>query len=209
MFNIYISTLTSFLGSSNCDPLGYADDNTITAYIDPNIQNNEQQVIGNIQDNLEKTKHWMCLKRLKMNDQKTMLTMYRNNVKLSKCSTKHIKISDEIIGHSKMINLLGIDIDNNLSFKEHIKKKCKVAMYNLHNIRSLCEHLNTKTTQTLIYGLVMPYLDYINAIFSTLPASTIRPLTKAQNLAAKLVLNSRDKETSSTKDKQILHWLPI
>ena len=108
-----------------------------------------------------------------------------------------------------MINLLGIDIDNNLSFKKHIKKKCKVAMHNLHNIRSLREHLNTKTTQTLIYGLVMSHLDYINAIFSTLPASTIRPLIRTQNLAAKLVLNSRDKETSSTKAKQILHWLSI
>ena len=63
-----------------------------------------------------------------------------------------------------MINLLGIDIDNNLSFKEHIKKKCKVAMDNLHNIRSLHEHLNNKTTQTLIYGLVMSQLDIINAI---------------------------------------------
>ena len=209
LFNIYISTLTSFLGSSNCDLLGYADDNTISACIDPNIQNNEQQVIGNIQGSLEKTKHWMCLNRLKMNDQKTKFTMYGNNVQLSKCSTKHIKIGDEIIGHSEKINLLGIDIDNNLSFKEHIMKKCKVAMYNLHNIRSLHEHLNTKTTQTLIYGLVTSHLDYINAIFSTLPASTIRPLIRAQNLAAKLILNSRDKETSSTKAKQILHWLPI
>ena len=54
LFNIYISTLTSFLGSSNCDQLGYADDNTISACIDPNVQNNEQQVIGNIQDSLEK-----------------------------------------------------------------------------------------------------------------------------------------------------------
>ena len=81
-----------------------------------------------------------------MNDQKTKFIMYGNNVQLSKCSTKHIKIGDEIIGGSKMINLLGIDIDNNLSFKEHIKKKCKVAMYNLHNIRSLREHLNNKTT---------------------------------------------------------------
>ena len=192
LFNIYISTLTSFLGSSNCDLLGYTDDNTISACIDPNIQNNEQQVIGNIQDSLEKTKHWTCLNRLKMNDQKTKFTMYGNDVQLSKCSTKHIKIGDEIIGDSNIINLLGIDIDNNLSFKEHIKKKCKVAMYNLHNIRSLHEHLNTKTTQTLIYGLVMSHLDYINAIFSTLPASTIRPLIRAQNLAAKLVLNSRD-----------------
>ena len=147
----------------------------------------------------------MYLYWLKMIDQKTKFTMYGNNLQLSKCSTKHIKNGDEIIGYSNMINLLGIDIDNNLSFKEHIKKKCKVAMYNFHNIRSLHEHLNNKTIQTLIYGLVTSHLDYINAIFSTLPATTIRPL----NLAAKLVLNSRDRDTSSTNAKQILHWLPI
>ena len=118
LFNIYISTLTIFLGSSNCDLLGYADNNTILACIDPKVQNNEQQVIGNIQNSLEKIKHWMCLNRLKMNDQKTKFIMYGNNV-----LQKHIKIGDEIIGGSEMINFLGIDIDNNLSFKEHIKKK--------------------------------------------------------------------------------------
>ena len=82
-------------------------------------------------------------------------------------------------------------------------------MYDLHNLRSLHEHLNNKTTQTLIYGLVTSHLDYINAIYSTLPASTIRPLNRAQSLTAKLVLNSRDKDISSSKAKQILHWLPI
>ena len=54
LFNIYISTLTSFLCSYNCDLLAYADDNTISACIDPNVQNNEQQVIGNKQYSLEK-----------------------------------------------------------------------------------------------------------------------------------------------------------
>ena len=93
----------------------------------------------------------MCLNRLKMNDQKTMFIMYDNNIQLSKCSTKHIEIGDEIIGCSDMINLLVIYMDNNLTFKEHIKKKCNVAMYDLHNIRSLSGQLNSKTTQTLIY----------------------------------------------------------
>ena len=115
-----------------------------------------------------------------MNDQKIRFIMYGDNVQLSKCSTKHIKIGDEIIEGSDMINLLGINVDNNLSFKEHIKKKCKVAMYNLHNVRSLHEHLNSKTTQTLIYGLATTHLDYINALFSTLPTSTIRPLIRVQ-----------------------------
>ena len=58
-----------------------------------------------------------------MNDQKTKFIMYGNNVQLSKCSTKYIKIGDEIVAGSEKINLLGIDIDNNLTFKEHIKKK--------------------------------------------------------------------------------------
>ena len=70
LFNIYISTLTIFLDSSNCDHLGYADNNMILAYIDPNVQTNEQQVIGSIQNSLEKNKHWIHLNRLKMNDQK-------------------------------------------------------------------------------------------------------------------------------------------
>ena len=135
--------------------------------------------------------------------------MYGNNVQLSKCSTKYMEIGDEIIGCSDMVNLLGIYKDNNLSFKEHIKKKCNKVMYSLHNIRSLHGYLYSKTTQTLIYGLVTSHLDYINAIFSTLCASTIRPLIRVQNLVAKLVLNSRDRDTSSTNTKQILHWLLI
>ena len=64
---------------------------------------------------------------------------------------KNIEIGDEIIGCSDIINLIGIYIDNNLTFKEHIKKKCNVAMYNLHNMRSLHGQFNIKTTQTLIY----------------------------------------------------------
>ena len=44
LFNIYISTLTSYRSSPNCDILGYVDDNTISACIDPNVLNKEQQV---------------------------------------------------------------------------------------------------------------------------------------------------------------------
>ena len=52
-------------------------------------------------------------------------------------------------------------------------------------------------------------LDYVNAIYSTLPASKSRPLIRVQNLEAKLVLNNRDRDTSLTKTRHILHWLPI
>ena len=94
----------------------YADDNTISTCIDPNVKNKEQQIVGKIQNSIEKTKHWMCLNRLKMNDQKPNFIMYGNNVQLAKCSTKHIKVGEETIVGSDKINLLGIDIDKNLTF---------------------------------------------------------------------------------------------
>ena len=72
------------------------------SWLDPYVKDNEQQNICSIQNNLGKTKHWMHLDRLKMNDQKTKFIMYGNNVQLSKCSTKHIDISNGIIGCSDM-----------------------------------------------------------------------------------------------------------
>ena len=55
----------------------------------------------------------------------------------------------------------------------------------------------------------MSHLDYANAIYSTLPALIVIPLIRVQKLAAKLVLNSRDRDTSSANTRHVLHWLPI
>ena len=51
--------------------------------------------------------------------------MYGNNVQLAKCSTKHIKVGEETILGSDKINLLGIDIDKNLTLRNTSRKNAR------------------------------------------------------------------------------------
>jgi len=63
-------------------------------------------------------------------------------------------------------------------------------------------------TATLMSAFVLSKLDYCNTILAGLPKSTIAPLQRAQNAAARLIglVASRDYVTSTL---QQLHWLPV
>ena len=51
-------------------------------------------------------------------------------------------------------------------------------------------------------------LDYCNALLAGLPRSTVVPLQRARNVAARLIarLSPRDHVTSTLRE---LHWLPV
>jgi len=59
-----------------------------------------------------------------------------------------------------------------------------------------------------MHVFILSRLDYCNAVLAGLPKSTIVPLQRAQNAAARLVTGTgpRDHVTSVL---QQLHWLPV
>ena len=61
---------------------------------------------------------------------------------------------------------------------------------------------------TLVLGLVMSNLDYVNSAFIGLPASDINKMQRVQNAAAKFVLNLKRMDSSIEALKK-LHWLTI
>ena len=76
-------------------------------------------------------------KQLKMNDGKTEFIMFRSKYQLNKCVTHQININGVSVQKSDVIRYLGAWMDKHLSFKHHIKVKCKVAMFNLIRIMRL------------------------------------------------------------------------
>ena len=99
-------------------------------------------------------------------------------------------------------------MDQELSFRQHILNKCRVAMLDIQHIKLIRNILNEDTTHTLVLGLVMSHLDYCNTIFYGLPEMDLKRLQRVQNVAVKLVLNKSHRD-SVTKCMVHLHWLSI
>ena len=146
--------------------------------------------------------------QLKMNDDKTEDIIFVSNKMAKKIQTQSIYINGTNINKREGIQYLGAWLDEHLTLREHIKRKCRMAMVNLQYICLIRQYLTWDTTQTLVLGIVMPHLDYLNAIFSGLPDKDMANLQRIQNAGAKLVLQ-KDKLASSTECLCALHWLPI
>ena len=79
-------------------------------------------------------------------------------------------------------------MDSALNFKQHIKNKCKTAMFNLQRISATRKYLTRSATNKLMVSLVISHLDYANALLGRLPKCSIDQLQRVRNIAAKIVL---------------------
>ena len=143
-----------------------------------------------------------------MNNAKTEFILFGSRHQLQKCTTESLSAHREEISCSNCIKYLGTWMDQEMSFRQHILNKCRVAMLNIQQIKLIRNILNEDTAHTLVLGLVMSHLDYCNAIFYGLPGVDLKRLQRVQNAAAKLVLNKSCRD-SVTKCLFCLHWLPI
>ena len=110
---------------------------------------------------------------------------------------------------SEYVRDLGVTIDTNLKFQQHIKNICKSASFGIFKIGKIWKLLDLPTTAKLTHAFVSSHLDYCNSVF---PAFLIHiyllPFQRIQNTAARLVTLSRKSE-HITPILRSLHWLPI
>ncbi len=121
---------------------------------------------------------WMKDHHLQLNPVKTELLVVPSNPSFYQNVT--IQLGTSTITPSKTARNLGVMIDGQLAFSDHIKN------VNIKNIRPfISEH----ASQLLVQALVLSRLDYCNALLADLPGSFIKPLQLIQNSAARLIFN--------------------
>ncbi len=101
---------------------------------------------------------------------------------------------------SSTVKSLGVTLDSNLSFENHISHVTKTA-FHLRNIAKLRSMQTFSDAEKLVHALMTCRLDYCNA-------SSINNLQIVQNAAAR-VLNRLRKYDHINPILQSLHWLPI
>ena len=143
-----------------------------------------------------------------MNDGKTEFIMFRSKYQLIKCVTHQININELSVQSADVIRYLGAWMDKHLSFKHHIKVKCKVAMFNLIRIKRLRAYLMESMCTILVMSLMLLHIDYVNSILMKLPDCVLCQMQRVQDMAAKIVMG-KSKYDSPTQFHKALHWLPI
>ena len=104
---------------------------------------------------------------------------------------------------------LGVTLDSELSTQNHVNKVARTCFYHIRRLKQVRKLFGPDVAAKLIASLVFSRLDYCNAILAGLPRSTIAPLQRVQNAAARLDiarLGPRDHVTPTLTDR---HWLPV
>jgi len=77
---------------------------------------------------------------------------------------------------SKVFRNLGVMIDDQLTFKDHVASVARLCRFALLNIRKIRPYITQHATQLLVQSMVISRLDYCNALLTGLPAGSVKPL---------------------------------
>ena len=103
---------------------------------------------------------------------------------------------------------LGVTFDSELTMQRHVNTVIRACSHHIQRLKQIRRLLGKDVAAGLVSAFILSRLDYCNAVLAGLPKSTIAPLQRVQNAAARLVarLGPRDHVTSTIRD---LHWLPV
>ena len=136
LFNIYICDLFFFVEEDNVT--SYADDTTPYSN-----SKNVVTVLENIETKGKEVFNWFSMNYLKANPGKSHLL-------LTSRDEASIKIDDTDIKSSSSKKLLGVIIDNKLTFNEHVSKLCKRASNELHALARISKYMTKDKLRTVM-----------------------------------------------------------
>ena len=87
---------------------------------------------------------------LKINPNKTELMYVASRWQIKKHVENSIRVGADRVDRTAKVKLLGVWLDEHLSFKYHIMQKCKNAMLSIYKIRNLRRYLSLEACQVLI-----------------------------------------------------------
>ena len=106
------------------------------------------------------------------------------------------------------IKLLGVTLDQSLSFNSNIKALSKSCFYHIRALRHIRPILSEDTANLIASSLVSSRLDYANACLFGISVKNLSRIQRIQNTLAHVITCSRSRSSSAPLLKH-LHWLPV
>ena len=105
-------------------------------------------------------------------------------------SDKTLSINDLDIANTELIKLLGVHIDENLNFTEHISKLCIKAGQKVEVLSRLRNLIPCKAKLLLYKSFIVPYITYCHLTWHFCKSSYNRKLERIQERALRVIYKS-------------------
>ena len=110
-----------------------------------------------MQEEMNEVIKWLNVNKLSINTTKTKYIIFKSRNK--KCDIEiDIKLNDNIIQQASHIKFLGVILDRELTWKNHINYVVKHIFKSTALIAKLRHYTNKNTLKLIYYALVYPYL---------------------------------------------------
>jgi hypothetical protein len=152
---------------------------------------------------------WMASNRLRLNLDKTQFMWFGSRQQLVKRDLQQLAAVSSSLMVSSSVRDLGVILDGELSFDEHITKLTQTCYFHLRRLRTIRRSLSLAALKTLVHSFVCNRIDFCNSAFFGASSSTIDRLQSIMNAAARLILNISKFDHISAVMRDTLHWLPV
>ena len=164
----------------------YADDTSLT-YSDVKLDNVTQV----INSELEELKEWLQGNKLSLNIDKTTSMIIGTKRKLTDENGENLlpnfTLDGETIQHKNATKYLGVQIDNQLKWKDHISQVSSKVVRAIGYIKYARKFLPRETLRMLYLGLVEPHFRYCCSVWGSCGTVLRQKIEKLQNRAVRII----------------------
>jgi len=201
LFSIYINALPSVISHSYADL--YADDCTLTAIADslPALE-------SKLTKDLQSVSNWCRENNMLLNSRKNTCMLVTTSQKRRRLRRQllNISVNDTPISNVKVHKLLGVKVDQNLSWQEHAKYITKKLHTNLFIFNKIKAFLPWTGRNVFHNAFIQSHINYCINIWGHCSVKNKQSINRILKQSARIILN-KDTKTPSHELFSQLSWL--
>ena len=169
---------------------------------------------SNLNTSLQQLDNWSANNRVRLNTDKTKSMLSANKRLRNKLTEDekllNIKLKNSTLEQVSTYKLLGITIDHELTFDDHVDSLCGKLAQRIGILRSI-RSLLPQNERVLLYNTtIKPIPMYSSSIWGSMTSKqNLTRLLKLQKRAALVILNKNTRESRTVDLFKSLNWLPF
>ena len=184
LFLLFINDLPLFTANVYTDV--YADDTTLY-----DIQSSQQKIEQSLQIALNQLRIWCKNNGMLLNAAKTKVMLVTTNQKRQRLNTASLKLDymDESLQMVSCDKILGVFVDNNLMWSDHIKHITKKISSNIWLLSKIKHFLSQAHRIQFYKSYVQPHIDFCNIVWGSTRESNKLKIFRLQKRACRVILD--------------------